>query len=99
MIKLYKDNEFHYRIFACWYGGYLGNDSWQLNSGVVKITEDSDVYCFRGASGSIYRCKKSTYGTSGYGAGVLNRLVQQYKDNLSIDILPEDTNFMDLNYA
>ncbi len=41
MVKLTnKNNEFHYRIFACWYGGYLGSDSWKLNSGVTKMTED-----------------------------------------------------------
>lgn len=29
-----------YRVFATWCGGYLDCDSWQLNSGIVTVTED-----------------------------------------------------------
>ena len=95
MVKLTnKDNKSYYRIFACWYGGYLGSDSWKLNSGVTKITEDKH------SSGSVYQCNKLAYGTSGYGAGVLNTLIEESKEILiEIEILSEETNFMELNYA
>ena len=101
MVKLTnKDNKSHYRIFACWYGGYLGSDSWQLNSGVTKITEDKHSYYFEGSSGSVYQCNKLAYGTSGYGAGVLNTLIEESKEILiEIEILSEETNFIELNYA
>jgi len=99
MVKLTnKNNESHYRIFACWYGGYLGSDSWKLNSGVTKITEDARSYYFEGSSGSVYICNKSYYGCSGYGAGVLGDLITESKDTLDIEILPMETNFMELNY-
>jgi len=99
MVKLTnKENKSHYRIFACWYGGYLGSDSWQLNSGVTKITEDARSYYFEGSSGSVYICNKSFYGSSGYGAGVLGDLITESKDTLDIEILPLETNFMELNY-
>ena len=100
MVKLTnKDNKSHYRIFACWYGGYTGSDSWKLNSGVTKITEDARSYYFEGSSGSVYQCNKLAYGTSGYGAGVLNTLIEESKEILiEIEILPEETNFMELTY-
>lgn len=99
MVKLTnKDNESHYRIFACWHGSYLGSDSWKLNSGVTKITEDARSYYFEGSSGSVYMCNKHTYGTSGYGTGVLGDLIEKGKDTVAIEILPLETNFMELNY-
>jgi hypothetical protein len=99
MVKLTnKDDVSHYRIFACWYGGYLGSDSWKLNSGVVKLTEDEHVYYFEGSSGSVYVCNKVRYGTSGYGHGVLMNMIEKSKDTVRIEILPEETNFMELHY-
>ena len=99
MVKLTnKKDESHYRIFACWYGGYLGSDSWKLNSGVTKITEDDRMYYFEGSSGSVYICNKLTYGTSGYGHGVLVNMIEKSKDDVLIEILSEETNFMELHY-
>lgn len=101
MVKLTNNvNESHYRIFACWYGGYTGSDSWKLNSGVTKITEEGRMYYFEGSSGSVYICDKRTYGTSGYGAGVLNTLIKKTNKIklIEIEILPGETNFMELNY-
>jgi hypothetical protein len=60
------------KIFAGWYGGYLGSDSWKLNSGVTNIrTDDSGHYEFDGQSGSTYYCHANTHGMSGYMAQVL----------------------------
>ena len=99
MVKLTnKDDKSHYRIFACWYGGYLDGDSWKMNSGVTKITEDEKEYHFEGSSGSVYHCNKSMYGVSGYGAGVLGNLIEKSKDTVAIEILPLETNFMELHY-
>jgi len=99
MVKLTnKDNESHYRIFACWYGGYLGSDSWKLNSGVIGITEDEGSYYFEGSSGSVYQCNKLAYGTSGYGQGVLTNMIEKSKDSVLIEIMPQDTNFLELQY-
>lgn len=99
MVKLTNnDNQSYYRVFASWYGGYTGSDSWKLNSGVTKVTEDDHAYHFEGSSGSIYHCGKSTYGTSGYGHGVLTNMIEESKDIVTIEILPEETNFMKLPY-
>jgi hypothetical protein len=38
------------------------------------------------------------YGLSGYGAGVLGNLIEKSKDTVAIEILPLETNFMELHY-
>jgi len=88
-----------YKIFACWYGGFFNGDSWKLNSGITKATLIDDTFHFEGASGSVYICNKDSYGTNGYGAGVLNNMVQNADNNgITIEILPEDTKWLELNY-
>lgn len=88
-----------YKIFACWYGGYLNGDSWKLNSGITKVSLNDDRYHFEGASGSVYICGKNNYGTNVYGTGVLDNMIQRSSDlGTIIEILPEDTNWLELNY-
>jgi len=101
MVKLtnVKDSKSHYRIFATWYGGYLGNDSWKLNSGVTNINFVNNVYSFTGGSGSVYHCHKDTYGSSGYGHSVLQNLITQSKEQVAIEIMSEDTDFLTLDYT
>jgi hypothetical protein len=88
-----------YKIFACWYGGYLSGDSWKLNSGITKATLNDNRYYFEGASGSVYVCNNDSYGTSGYGHGVLFNLIETSDNNgISVEVLPEDTNWLELTY-
>lgn len=63
-----------YKVFGVWYGGYTSSASWRLNSGVTAIEKEGDFIRFYGRSGSIYECHVEGYGTSGYGAGVLESL-------------------------
>ncbi len=94
-----KDIKPIYKIFASWYGGYGGSDSWKLNSGVTKIEEDGQCYLFHGSSGSVYSCHKSNYGSHLYGRGILSNLIQKAKDSgYDIEVLPEETNWMELEY-
>lgn len=88
-----------YKVFACWYGGYLGSDSWKLNSGITKVTKEEDFYLFEGYSGSVYKCHKNTYGVNMYGHGVLNNIINKSKEaGVSVEIMPDDTNWVNLNY-
>lgn len=88
-----------YKVFACWYGGFAGSDSWKLNSGITKVTEDGSCYLFDGASGSVYSCHKSNYGTNTYGGGVLQNFINKAKDNgATMEIMPEETNWLEINY-
>jgi len=101
IVKITNDmNESHYRVFASWYGGYLGSDSWQMNSGITKVTENDGYYEFEGTSGSTYNCRKNSYGASGYGSNILSGLIEKgAKDGLLIAALGEDINPMELKYS
>jgi len=88
-----------YKVFACWYGGYAGSDSWKLNSGVVSVTQEGYVYSFEGSSGSVYHCHSDSYGTNFYGGGVLDNLIKKAADNgVIIEILDENVDPMTLIY-
>jgi hypothetical protein len=97
VVKITAPNVLLYKVFACWYGGYIGSDSWQFNSGIVKVESTDDYYDFHGHSGSVYRCYKNSYGTNGYGGRVLQNFID--KADYKIEILPENTNWKELNYA
>lgn len=88
-----------YKVFAVWTGGYGKGDGWKLNSGITEVVDHGDGYEFKGESGSSYFCSKRTYGTSFYGESILSHLMATAPSvNSSIEILPEDTNFMELEY-
>lgn len=88
-----------YKIFACWFGGWAGSNSWRLNSGITKASLQGFVYSFSGSSGSVYECHRDTYGTHMYGNSVLNNMIDKAKLNgITIEILPIDTNWLEVNY-
>jgi hypothetical protein len=54
---------------------------------------------FDGSSGSTYACHKASYGTNGYGRGVLENMISNASKNaITIEILPEETNWLEINY-
>lgn len=88
-----------HKVFACWYGGWAGSDSWKLNSGITKATLEDSMYSFEGSSGSTYECHTDCYGTSSYGHGVLQNMIEtSSKRGVTIEILDEDTNWLEINY-
>ena len=88
-----------HKVFACWYGGWAGSDSWKLNSGITKATLEGYVYSFEGSSGSVYECHSDCYGTNFYGGGVLEDMIKRAaKNGITIEILPEETNWLEINY-
>jgi hypothetical protein len=100
MVRLSNDGKVHYRVFATWAGGYLDADEWKLNSGVTQLKETETHYLFEGSSGSVYKCGKKSYGSTGYGFGVLNSLITKSLDQGTvIDILPEKTDFTSIVYV
>jgi hypothetical protein len=100
MLKFNHNGELIYKILGSWYGGYAKGDSWKLNSGVTKIEEDGQTYLFYGSSGSVYRCHKNAYGMSGYTSGVYASFHKEVAEaaNVTLDLMPEETNFMELHY-
>lgn len=88
-----------YKVFATWYGGYLGSDSWKINSGIKKVEEspDSNYINFIGYSGSIYACHKHCYGTSMYTQGIINNIIKGAKENkVDVEIMDSETNWINL---
>ena len=99
MVRLSNDGKVHYRVFAAWVGGYLDGDSWKLNSGVTQLKETKTHFLFEGSSGSVYKCSKKSYGSTGYGFGVLNNLItKSLEQGTIIEVLPEETDFTQIVY-
>jgi len=89
-----------YKVFACWYGGWAGSDSWQLNSGITRAMLDGNVYSFDGSSGSIYYCNRNDYGTNMYGHGVLENMINNAKaTGVDIEIMSSETNWLEIDYG
>ena len=88
-----------YKVFGCWFGGYAGSNSWKLNSGIKAVTEAGDNWLFEGYSGSVYKCYKKAYGMHMYGSGILNDIINKSEEvDVKVEIMPEDTNWLDLSY-
>jgi hypothetical protein len=88
-----------HKVFACWFGGYAGSDSWKLNSGITKATLEGNCYSFEGSSGSVYECHKDSYGYNMYGGSVLHKMIDNASANgITIEVLPENTNWLEINY-
>jgi hypothetical protein len=88
-----------YKVFACWYGGFLGSNSWKLNSGITKVTKDGKFYLFEGHSGSVYKCHEGLQGLHMYGTGVLGDIIRRAKEiKTVVELMPEDTNWLELDY-
>lgn len=81
----------HYRVLAGWSGGYLYGDSWKLNSGITKVSDDGEYLLFSGASESLYRCHKEAYGLRGECVGVWNQLQTRFGD--AVELLDESTDW------
>jgi hypothetical protein len=54
------------KVFAGWYGGYAGSDSWKLSSMINKVIETETHYEFLCESGSTYKCNKQSQKMSMY---------------------------------
>jgi hypothetical protein len=65
------------KVFAGWYGGFAGSDSWRLNSGIVSVRRNGDWFEFDGYSGSTYHCGPGNYHMSGLMHGVLDNWLKQ----------------------
>lgn len=96
VIKIKGDDHPHYRVLAGWSGGYTTGDSWRMNSGITKVTEDDISYHFYGFSGSIYSCGKQSYGLRMNNAYVWNRQQELHGDK--VELMPEDTDWMNIDW-
>jgi len=89
IIKLQRGSETNYKVFAGWYGGYTGGDSWKLSSGIVSVKEYRDRYEFANHSGSIYVCYLACNKLSVYQQQVLSRWEEDLiGSGASVEVVP-----------
>jgi hypothetical protein len=99
VLKITKDEETNYKVFATWFGGYLDGDRWKLNSGITNVNKMGDYLMFYGYSGSCYECAppEYAYGTNSYTQGVLDNLIERAKEiDGVIEVMPKDTDWFEL---
>lgn len=100
MLKITHSGHSTYKVLAGWGGSYTHGASWKLNSGCTNVEETEDAFRFSGYSGSVYNCRKNSYGTTGYTAQVLSNFIEQAKEaNATIEMMPEETNWMEIKYG
>ena len=99
ILKLITKEETLYKVLAGWSGSYLYGQSWQLNSGIVKVELENNYYLFHGFSGSIYKCYKNNYGFNNITSEIYESLKTKTEsvDDVEI-ILLEDQDFTLIEY-
>ena len=80
------------KVFAGWYGGFAGSNSWKLNSGITTTRKVDDWWEFDGYSGSTYRCHPNNYHMSSLMQGILANWLKEaeQRGDVSIKILELD---------
>ena len=96
VLKITVDGTTLYKVLAGWSGGYLNGDSWRMNSGITRVEDHETYYSFYGHSGSVYKVWKDRYRLRMSNAGIYNKLKEQFGDE--VELMPEDTDWMDLDY-
>lgn len=74
------------KVFAGWYGGFAGSDSWKLNSGITQARKVNGLFEFDGYSGSTYHCHPNCYRMSGLMHSVLSNWLQQADERGDVKI-------------
>lgn len=89
-----------YKVLAGWSGGYLGADSWRMNSGITgcHMEKDGDYYFFTGHSGSVYRCHKKGYGLRMNNAGVYNKIKENQQFDGQVILMDENTDWLNVKW-
>ena len=87
-----------YKVLAGWSGGYLDGDSWRMNSGITLVFERENTVDFYGESGSMYWCHQGGYRLTMSLAGVYNQLKENEAFEGQIQLMPEDTDWLNLKW-
>lgn len=77
------------KVFAGWYGGYLGSDNWRMSSGIVGERDCGQYYEFTNESGSVYKCHKGSFGMSGLMGSIHSRMISEYVEQYTVKVLEE----------
>jgi hypothetical protein len=97
VLKIDFEGKTIYKVFGVWYGGYLGGNYWQLNSGIASLEVTDDSVLFHGNSGSQYLCYLPFYGLGGWGMSQLKSLMKKFEtDGSKVEVLPHTTDWSTL---
>ena len=96
VVLKFNGDDPHYRVLAGWSGGYTTGDSWRMNSGITEVEETEEYYCFKGSSGSTYRCDKDSYMLRMNTAPTWESLKHAWRDK--VQMMPEDTDWMNMDW-
>lgn len=95
ILKIKGSSKVIYKVLAGWSGSYLDGQSWKINSGIVKVSQEGDFYLFEGHSGSVYKCHKNSYGTNTISGGVLSGILSDPLTSGKVEVV-EDQDFNNL---
>ena len=100
ILKIQHDDKVIYKVFATWHGSYLGEESWQLNSGIVSAVLEDECYVFTGVSGSKYYCRLIGRGVNSmYGSSQIKYYIESAKKaGATIDIVDHSIDPTSINY-
>ena len=98
-----------YKVFAGWQGGFASGDSWKLSSGTVKaelkitkkMSGDIRELHFLQETGSTYVVYQHCSGSvGGWRGATLESIIAQIKAlGATVEVMPDDTDFMSIDYT
>tara|TARA_R110000764_G_scaffold50492_1_gene111162 strand:- start:7 stop:324 length:318 start_codon:yes stop_codon:yes gene_type:complete len=94
VLKITTETDVVYKVLAGWSSSYLTGTHWRLNSGITLAFVRENQVDFYGNSGSVYHCRKGSYGLKMGTAGIYNDIVSNFGD--AVEMMPEDTDWRTL---
>ena len=83
-VKQDENSDYYFKLLRGSYGGYLGADTWDLNSGITSYTVKDDCIEFTGFSGSVYLVHKNHEHTTMLMQSVINLVNELIKEQGTI---------------
>lgn len=80
LLEIKEGQQVGYKVLASYCGGYLGGDAWRFSTRVVRVEDAGHALAIHGMSGSVYLCRKGSYGTHSLAESVLVEARDAYPD-------------------
>ena len=91
VVEISDDKRYVKKVLAGWYGGYTGNDSWKLSSGVTEEKDCGDYIEFTNTSGSVYKCLKNAQGLTSLSQSIYEGLKRRETGKIKINLIENYT--------
>jgi hypothetical protein len=101
-VKEGKYDRGFYKVLGGWSGGYLDyhlrRSFWRMNGGITGVEKLAYLYGFYDRFGSVYWCHQGSYRLPMAMPGVYNQLKENEAFEGQITLMPEDTNWMEIEW-